>query len=103
MFRQGSLFLGSEDRSIMKKLFVGSLPPEATQESVKEMFQEYGTVHSIEVIQDIFTGKCKGFAYVEMEGHEARAAIAGLDRKMVGSKSLKVKFEDPKKKGRGRR
>ena len=87
----------------MKKLFVGSLPINATQDSVKELFSEFGTVRSIEVARDIFTGQCKGFAFIEMEGHEARAAIAGLDGKMFGNKSLKVKFEDARKGGRGRR
>jgi RNA recognition motif-containing protein len=84
----------------MKKLFVGSLPPEATQDSVKEMFSEYGTVRSIDLARDIFTGKCKGFGFIEMEGHEARAAIAGLDRKLLGGNTIKVKFEEPRKRGR---
>ena len=89
----------------MKKLFVGSLPFDATEESVKALFSEYGTVRSINLISDVFTGKCKGFGFVEMEGHEARAAIAGLDGKMSGDRPLKVRFEDPKasaKKGRRR-
>lgn len=90
--------------SSMKKLFVGSLPPEATQDSVKALFSEFGTVRSIEVARDVFSGKCKGFAFIEMEGHEARAAIAGLNGKFMGDKSLKVNFEEPRMKGgRGRR
>jgi len=84
----------------MKKLFVGSLPHDATQDSVKEMFSEYGTVRSIEIARDIFTGKCKGFGFIEMEGHEARAAIKALDKKLMGGKSIIVKFEEPRKRGR---
>jgi len=87
----------------MKKIFVGSLPPDSTQDSVKELFSEFGTVRSIDLQRDIFTGKCKGFAFVEMEGHEARAAIAGLDRKNLDGHQLKVKFEDTTKRRRGRR
>jgi RNA recognition motif-containing protein len=87
----------------MKKVFVGSLPPDTTQDNVIELFSEFGTVRSIDMARDIFTGKCKGFAFVEMEGHEARAAIAGLNRKSLGDNQLKVKFEDPRKRGRGRR
>lgn len=87
----------------MKKLFVGSLPPDATPESVTAIFSEFGKVRSIELVRDLFSGKCKGFGFVEMEGHEARAAIAGLDNKTVGSHTLKVKFEGPRKGGRGRR
>jgi RNA recognition motif-containing protein len=87
----------------MKKLFIGNLPPEATEESVREMFAAYGTVRSVNVAHDIFTGKCKGFGFVEMEGHEARAAQAALDGNMMGGdRSLKVRFENPRA-GRGRR
>lgn len=89
----------------MKKIFVGSLPSDSTEEGVKELFSEYGTVRSLELARDVFSGKCKGFAFVEMEGHEARAAIAGLNGKNLGDKILKVKFEEPRKKGgsKGRR
>ena len=90
----------------MKKLFVGNLPQDATEESVRSMFAEFGTVRSVSVASDIFTGKCKGFGFIEMEGHEARAAQAALDGNMVGSsdRSLRVRFDDPKAaRGRGRR
>ena len=89
----------------MKKLFIGNLPQDATEDSVREMFSEFGTVRSINVASDIFTGRCKGFGFIEMEGHEARAAQAALDGNMVeGDKSLRVRFDDPKAaRGRKRR
>jgi len=88
----------------MKKIFVGGLPTNATQDSVTTLFSEFGTVRSIDLIRDVFTGNCKGFAFVEMEGHEARAAIAGLNgRSIGGEKHLNVKFEEPRKRGGGRR
>lgn len=88
----------------MKKMFVGNLPSEASEQSVTELFSEYGTVRSIELIADIFTRKCRGFGFVEMEGHEARAAVAGLDGKDYNGKYLRVRFEDPRKKrGKGKR
>ncbi len=87
----------------MKKMFVGSLPHDATEKSVTELFSEYGKVRSIELISDIFSGKCKGFGFIEMEGHEARAAIAGLNGKSMGDKNLIVKYEDTSKKGKGGR
>ncbi len=88
----------------MKKLFVSNLPHDATEASVSAMFSEFGKVRSVNVISDIFTGKCKGFGFVEMEGHEARPAQAALDGKSIGDsdRSLRVKFEDPKA-ARGRR
>jgi len=90
----------------LKKLFVGNLPQDATEESVRSMFAEFGTVRSVSVASDIFTGKCKGFGFIEMEGHEARAAQAALDGNMVsgGDRSLRVRFEDPRAvRGRKRR
>ncbi len=87
----------------MKKMFVGGLPLESTEETVSEMFAEFGKVRSIKLAADVFSGKCKGFGFVEMEGHEARAAIAGLNGKIVGDKSLKVQFEEPRKARKGGR
>lgn len=88
----------------MKKLFVGSLPPTTTEESLQALFSEYGTVHSLKLVKDLFSGKCKGFGFLEMEGHEARAAIAGLDGKPVDDYFLKVKYEEERTKGhKGRR
>jgi len=81
---------------LMKKLFVGSLPPTTTEESLAELFAPYGKVRSLKLAKDLFSGKCKGFAFLEMEGHEARAAMAELNGKSVGGHSLKVRFEDDK-------
>lgn len=81
----------------MKKLFVGNLPPNTTEESLKALFSTVGTVRSIELVKDLFSGHCKGFAFVEMEGHEARQAIADLNGKVFEGKMLKVKFEEKRK------
>lgn len=91
----------------MKKLFVGNLPQDATEDSVRALFATYGTVRAVSVASDIFTGRCKGFGFVEMEGHEARAAQSALDGNMSGNgeQSLRVRFENPRaaKGKRGRR
>jgi RNA recognition motif-containing protein len=88
----------------VKKLFVGSLPPTTTEEALLALFSEYGTVRSIKLVKDLFSGHCKGFGFLEMEGHEARAAIAGLDGKAFEGNFLKVKFEEERGRGqRGRR
>jgi RNA recognition motif-containing protein len=88
----------------VKKLFVGSLPPSTTEESLQALFSEFGTVRSIKLVKDLFSGTCKGFGFLEMEGHEARAAIAGLDGKSFEGNFLKVKFEEEKGRGqKGRR
>jgi RNA recognition motif-containing protein len=88
----------------VKKLFVGSLPPTTTEESLQALFSEYGTVRSVKIVKDLFSGTCKGFGFLEMEGHEARAAISGLDGKTFEGHYLKVKFEDQRGRGhKGRR
>ena len=88
----------------MKKLFVGSLPPTTTEESLQALFSQFGTVRSIKLVKDLFSGRCKGFGFLEMEGHDARAAIAGLDGKSFEGNFLKVKFEEERRKGhKGRR
>jgi len=86
----------------MKKMFVANLPPHASEETVRSLFAEYGTVRSIEVARDIFTRKCRGFGFVEMEGHEARAAISGLNGKSYDGNILSVRYGDERR-GRGRR
>jgi RNA recognition motif-containing protein len=87
----------------MKKLFVGSLPPTTTEESLTELFSAFGKVRSLKLVKDLFSGKCKGFAFLEMEGHEARAAMAGLNGKSLDGHSLKVRYEKDKSRGaRGR-
>jgi RNA recognition motif-containing protein len=86
----------------VKKLFVGSLPPTTTEESLQALFSQFGTVRSIKLVKDLFSGTCKGFGFLEMEGHEARAAIDGLDGKSFEGNFLKVKFEEPRPRGRRR-
>lgn len=88
----------------MKKLFVGSLPPTTTEESLQALFAPFGTVRSMNLVKDLFSGKCKGFGFLEMEGHEARVAIAELDGKSFEGNFLKVKYEQERARGqKGRR
>lgn len=84
----------------MKKLFVGNLTPNTTEASLTDFFSSVGKVRSVELVKDLFSGNCKGFAFIEMEGHEARRAIAELNGKQFEGKSIKIKFEQ---KQRGRR
>lgn len=89
----------------MKKLFVGGLAGDATEASVSALFESYGRVHSVRLVTDVFSGRCRGFGFIEMEGHEARAAIQALDGRTQGGSALKVRFEDTRKRNvrRGRR
>ncbi len=86
----------------MKTLFVGNIAPQAQESDIETLFSAFGTVRRLELPRDIFSGKCKGFAFVDMEGHEARAAMAGLDGKLFMESTLRVRNERPRQKGRRR-
>ena len=86
----------------MKKLFIGNLPASTCEEDLQALLSEFGTVRSTKLVTDVFSGQCKGFGFAEMEGHEARAAIAGLDGKDFNGRPVKISFESPKVGGRRR-
>ena len=83
-------------------LFVRGLPRSSTEESVEAIFAEYGKVREVKLVKDIFSGECKGFATVSMEGHEGRAAMSALDGKTINGAAINVGIDRPKK-GRGGR
>ncbi|MDX1654845.1 MAG: RNA-binding protein [Candidatus Competibacteraceae bacterium] len=87
----------------MKTIFVGNLPSDTTEQELVNLFSDFGRVRSSRLAQDVFTHACRGFGFIEMEGHEARAAIAGLQGKELRGKLLKVNEERPKNKGKGGR
>jgi RNA recognition motif-containing protein len=85
-------------------MFISNLPGDASEDSVTELFSDFGVVRAVSISRDVFTGKCRGFGTVAMEGHEARAAIDGLDGRYIGGQSLRVRYEKPKaRRGRRRR
>ncbi len=83
-------------------MFVGNLPSETKESDLEQLFGQYGTVRSLKLITDMFTRKCKGFGFIEMEGHEARAAIEGLNGRDFKGNSIKVTFETQRPGGRRR-
>ena len=77
----------------MINISVRGLSSSTTEESLHKLFAEYGTVHALNVVRDMFTGKCRGFASVKMEGHEARAAIANLNNREIDGSVIRVEKE----------
>ena len=77
----------------MLTIAVRGLPRSAKESDVSEMFSKHGRVHRLKVAKDLFSGECKGFAELDMEGHEARAAIAALIRDETGKVSWDSKAE----------
>lgn len=80
---------------------IRGLPKTTTEASLEALFSTYGKVRSLKLVKDLFSGDCKGFATIAMEGHEARAAIAALDGSDLNGKQIYVMQERPMK-GRGR-
>ena len=79
-----------------KKIYVGNLPFNATEETVRELFEQYGTVQSVNLISDRATGRPRGFGFLEMPDDEADAAINALDQKEFGGRNLKVNEAKPR-------
>jgi RNA recognition motif-containing protein len=74
-----------------KKLYVGNLSFNATEEELRELFGRHGSVDSVKLITDRETGRPRGFAFVEMsEPSAATDAIRALDGSQLGGRALKV-------------
>ena len=86
----------------MLTIFVGNLSPDTREADLRELFAPYGRVRSLRLIADVFTGKCRGMGFVQMEGHEARAAMAALNGKTFHDRPLKVNQEQPRDRRGGR-
>src|SRR5262249_47469571 len=86
-----------------RKLFVGNLGFGVTNADLEQLFGPHGTVQSAQVITDRDTGHSKGFGFVEMgSDQEAQAAIAALNGKDPGGRTLIVNEARPKAEGGGR-
>jgi RNA recognition motif-containing protein len=82
---------------VAKKLYVGNLSYDTSDSRLQEIFEEFGSVQSAQVIMDRDTGRSKGFGFVEMGSEEeARAAITGLNGKEVGGRALTVNEARPR-------
>ena len=79
------------------EIYVGSLPYTVTEEDLKEAFTAFGEVASVRLVSDKFSGKSKGFGFVEMPSNEeAEAAIAALNEKDFKGRDIKVNQAKPK-------
>ena len=78
-------------------MFVGNLPFTVTEEELRTMFEEHGTIESLKLITDRETGRSRGFAFVEMENAEADAAMKALNGKDMGGRNIKVNQAEERK------
>jgi RNA recognition motif-containing protein len=73
------------------KLFVGNLSFQATEEDLRELFQQAGTVESVRIVTDQFTGRPRGFGFVEMSTkEEATKAVEMLNGRLFRDRNLVV-------------
>ena len=64
---------------MVKTLYVGNLPFSATEDDLRNLFSQYGIIHSVKMITDRETGKPRGFGFVEIEQDGANAAVEALN------------------------
>lgn len=80
-----------------KKIYVGNLSFDTTDEQLNSIFSPFGTISSARVIKDKFTDRSRGFGFVEMDNNEeADKAIAALNGKDVDGRALKVSEARPR-------
>jgi len=75
----------------IRTLYVGNLPYRANETSVRELFSDHGTVHSVRLMKDKHTGKRRGFGFVEMAADDLDKAISALNDTEFQQRTLKVR------------
>jgi RNA recognition motif-containing protein len=84
------------------KLYVGGLPYSTTEQQLSDLFAAHGTVASVRIITDKFTGQSRGFGFVEMSSDsEAKAAITALNGSDMGGRALTVNEAKPMERSGG--
>ncbi len=88
----------------MAKIYVGNLPFTATDEEIRGLFAQHGTVESVSLPTDRDTGRPRGFGFVEMSQADAARAIQNLNGQSLGGRPLRVNEaqDKPRSGGAGR-
>lgn len=80
-----------------QNIYVGNLSYSVTEDSLKELFDAYGTVESVKIISDNYNGRSKGFGFVVMTNNdEATKAISELDGNEIDGRSINVNVAKPR-------
>jgi RNA recognition motif-containing protein len=83
-------------------LYIGNLSYDTTEDGLRTLFAEYGSVESCNLITDRYTGRSRGFAFVEMSSdEEAEKAKSELNGKQVDGREIRVDNAKPKRESRG--
>jgi len=85
-------------------IYVGNLSYEVTEEDLQNAFEGFGQIESLKIIKDNYSGRSKGFGFVEMSNNaDAQSAIDGLNDKELKGRTLKVNTARPRTNNRGGR
>ncbi|MGD8921793.1 MAG: RNA-binding protein [Candidatus Zixiibacteriota bacterium] len=83
-------------------IYVGNLSFDTKEDDLRQAFENYGQVNSVNIIKDRFTGESRGFGFVEMAAQdEAQAAISGLNGQDFHGRTLNVNEARPRQDNRG--
>jgi RNA recognition motif-containing protein len=74
----------------MTSIYVGNLPFSASEDEVRQQFEQFGSVERVKLISDRDTGRPRGFGFVEMEADAANSAIESLNGKDMGGRPMRV-------------
>lgn len=85
------------------KIYIGNMSFKTTEEQLRQAFEGYGEVVSVNIITDKYSGDPRGFAFVEMaQKSEAISAISGLNGQELDGRQLKVNESKPRPQGGNR-
>jgi len=84
----------------MITLDVRGLPRSMTDSALHDLFAHHGRVFGLRLVRDLFSGECKGFAELKMEGHEARNAISALNGSVQDGSVLRVAQHEERRRRR---
>ncbi|MGB6873865.1 MAG: RNA-binding protein [Dehalococcoidia bacterium] len=85
-------------------IYVGNLSREVAEDELRQAFEAFGQITSVNIIKDRYSGESRGFGFVEMATKsEAQAAINGLNGTSLGERTLSVSEARPRDEGGGRR
>jgi RNA recognition motif-containing protein len=79
-----------------KKMYVGNLPFQSTEDDIQNLFSQFGEVESVNLIIDRETGRSRGFAFVEMPVDMANKAMQSLDGTEFEGRNLKINEARPR-------
>jgi RNA recognition motif-containing protein len=84
------------------KIYVGNLSSDVTEEELRQEFEAFGGVQSVDIITDKYSGRPRGFGFVEMASvSEGQAAITALNGKTLKERTLNVNVARPRTERRG--